>query len=556
MFVLRRVQDYLRGFPLPGLVGAGLFFAMSLAPSLIPRDPIIQGALSGLSAVIGFWLGLLLIWLWNFMQIPRLSDGPARIARIFTSIFTIVALAYAVWKGAEWQDSLRLFLNLDPLEKIYSPIVLLVAIPTALVLREIGRAIFWIIKGISNLLDHILPRRVSQVFGILLAGILLTQLALGTIGRLALESLDEMFLAIDQLIDDDVVAPTHDLTTGSSSSLISWRNLGRQGRRFVASGPDQDEIAGFHESAALRPIRVYVGLGAAETPEQRADLALNEMKRVGAFDRSVLVIATPTGTGWIDEAAVDPLEYLHRGDTAIVAQQYSYLTSYVSILVEPGYATASAKALFNAVYNHWKQLPATDRPKLYLQGLSLGSSGSEQSMNLYQVLGDLIDGAVWSGPPFTNPNWAFFTEARNPESPFWLPEFDNGSLVRFTNQRNALEIPGARWGPMRLVYLQYASDPITFFSTELFYQEPSWLIGERGPDVSPDLEWIPIVTGLQVAFDMIGASAIGPGLGHLYAASHYIDSWIAVTEPEGWTEAEIERLKSHFKGKEKLRLFD
>jgi uncharacterized membrane protein len=230
----------------------------------------------------------------------------------------------------------------------------------------------------------------------------------------------------------------------------------------------------------------------------------------------------------------------------IVAQQYSYLTSYVSLFVEPDYSKDSAKALFDAVYGHWTHLPVDSRPRFYLQGLSLGSSGSEQSVSLYKVLGDLIHGAVWSGPPFTNPLWATFTQRRHSESPSWLPKFDDGSLVRFTNQENALDIPGAQWGPMRIVYLQYASDPITFFSTDLFFRKPSWLIGARGPDVSPDLEWVPIVTGLQVAFDMIGASALGPGLGHLYAASHYIDAWVAVTEPDGWTDTDIARLKTHF----------
>jgi len=280
------------------------------------------------------------------------------------------------------------------------------------------------------------------------------------------------------------------------------------------------------------------------------------MKRVGAFDRSLLVIATPTGTGWIDEAAVDPLEFLHLGNTAIVAQQYSFLTSYLSLFVEPGYSKASAKALFNAVYEHWKRLPADNRPRLYLHGLSLGSSGSEQSMNLIMMLGNLIHGAVWSGPPFTNPYWTAFTQGRDPESPFWLPRYADGSLVRFTNQENAITISGAQWGPVRLVYLQYASDPITFFSSDLFYREPSWLSGKRGPDVSPDLEWIPVVTGLQVAFDMVGASALGPGLGHLYAAAHYIDAWIAVTDPDGWTEVDVARLKTHFKDSEHARLFD
>jgi len=542
----RRVLTYLFGLRLSGLIGAGLFFALSMAPSLIPRDAALQGMLSGFAAVVGFWLGLAVVWLWTFIELPFLTGRLAKAARYAASTLTILFIVYSLWHAAEWQDSLRDFLGLQPLESFYTPIVLLVAIPVALLLREIGRIFSWTTKTISRLLGRLMPRRVSLFLGILLAAFLLTHLASGTVGRLTLESLDEMFLALDQLIEDDLVPPSEGFTTGSATSLISWEDLGRQGRRFIVSGPSQGAIEDLTGSAAMRPVRVYVGLGAAETPEERAMLAVEEMKRVGAFDRSLLVVAIPTGTGWIDDAAADTLEYLHRGDTVIVAQQYSYLTSYVSLFVEPDYSKDSAKALFDAVYGHWRHLPVDSRPRFYLQGLSLGSSGSEQSINLYTVLGDLIHGAVWSGPPFTNPHWATFTQGRQSESPYWLPKFADGSLVRFTNQENALDIPGAQWGPMRIVYLQYASDPITFFSTDLFFREPSWLIGTRGPDVSPDLEWVPIVTGLQVAFDMIGASALGPGLGHLYAASHYIDAWVAVTEPDGLTDTDIARLKTHF----------
>jgi uncharacterized membrane protein len=540
------VLTYLFGLRFSGLIGAGLFFALSMAPSLIPRDAAIQGMLSGFAAAVGFWLGLAVVWLWTFIELPFLPGRLVKAARYAASTLTILLIGYSLWHAAEWQDSLRDFLGLQPLENIHTPIVLLVAIPVALLLRETGRIFSWTAKTISRLLGRLMPRRVSLLLGILLAAFLLTQLALGTVGRLTLESLDAMFLALDQLIEDDLVPPSEGLVTGSATSLITWEDLGRQGRRFVVSGPSQGAIEDLTGSAAMRPVRVYVGLGAAETPEERAMLAVEEMKRVGAFDRSLLVVAIPTGTGWIDDAAADTLEYLHRGDTVIVAQQYSYLTSYVSLFVEPDYSKDSAKALFDAVYGHWRHLPVDSRPRFYLQGLSLGSSGSEQSINLYTVLGDLIHGAVWSGPPFTNPHWATITQGRNSESPFWLPKFADGSLVRFTNQENALDISGAQWGPMRIVYLQYASDPITFFSTDLFFRKPSWLIGARGPDVSPDLEWVPIVTGLQVAFDMIGASALGPGLGHLYAASHYIDAWVAVTEPDGWTDTDIARLKTHF----------
>ena len=111
----------------------------------------------------------------------------------------------------------------------------------------------------------------------------------------------------------------------------------------------------------MRPIRVYAGLNSAEELEERADLVLEEMIRVGAFDRAVLIVAVPTGTGWMDPAAMDTLEYLHGGDTAIVAMQYSYLTSWISLLVEPGYGSAAGRELFRTVYGHWTALPR-DQP--------------------------------------------------------------------------------------------------------------------------------------------------------------------------------------------------
>ena len=52
------IARYAAGFAFPGVVAAGLFFAMSLAPSLIPRVATTQGLLSGVSAATGFWIGL------------------------------------------------------------------------------------------------------------------------------------------------------------------------------------------------------------------------------------------------------------------------------------------------------------------------------------------------------------------------------------------------------------------------------------------------------------------------------------------------------------------
>ena len=68
----------------------------------------------------------------------------------------------------------------------------------------------------------------------------------------------------------------------------------------------------------------------------------------------------------------------------------------------------------------------------------------------------------------------------------------------------------------------------------------------RGPDVSPELRWYPVVTFLQLLLDMAVGLAVPIGHGHLYAHAHYIDAWLAVTAPEGWTPEEIARLKALF----------
>ena len=65
----------------------------------------------------------------------------------------------------------------------------------------------------------------------------------------------------------------------------------------------------------------------------------------------------------------------------------------------------------------------------------------------------------------------------------------------------------------------------------------------RGPDVSPKLRWVPVVTFLQLICDMMTATMTPRGMGHVYAASHYLDGWVAVMAPTGWTEPDLDRLR-------------
>jgi uncharacterized membrane protein len=138
------------------------------------------------------------------------------------------------------------------------------------------------------------------------------------------------------------------------------------------------------------------------------------------------------------------------------------------------------------------------------------------------------------------------SEERRPQSPAWLPIVRDGALFRFTNQVNQLGLDGAPWGPLRVVYLQYASDPITFFRTDAWWRRPPWLEGERGFDVSPLLEWYPLVTFVQLAADMGIALSPPIGFGHDFHPHHYIDAWLAVTDPPGWTAARTAAPKERY----------
>ncbi|WP_244625029.1 alpha/beta hydrolase [Rhizobium daejeonense] len=527
-----------------GVVLAFVFFCASLTPSLMPRSALVQGALSGLAAGVGYLIGVILESLWLYLELPTRPAIRRRFVAIVTAVGLVAAIA-SLWHAAAWQNSIRELWTMPALESVDPLRLVAIALAVFVVLFLLGRLFLALFRIFASRAARILPRRISILIGLAAALLIFWSVGEGLLLRGALRLADSSFRQMDALLEDEIAAPSDPSKTGSSASLLDWHGLGRQGRHFIASGPGRAELETFWGTAAMEPIRVYAGLNSAETIEERAKLALDELIRQGGFERSTLVVITPTGTGWIDPEAVDTLDYLHRGDVASIALQYSYLTSWLSLLVEPEYGSESARVLFRTVYRYWGALPKETRPKLILYGLSLGALNSQQSADLMEVIADPFQGALWAGPPFQSKMWNDVTASRNPGSPAWLPAFRDSSIIRFTNQDQHLDIPGAHWGPLRIVYLQYATDAVTFFDPWSFYRSPPWLQGERGPDVSPALRWYPALTMLQLLFDMMIATTSPMGHGHVYAPQHYIDPWIAVTgldiEP-----ATVERLKRHF----------
>ncbi len=531
-----------------GLVLGTLFFAASLSPTLLPRTFLTQGLLSGCSLAAGYGIGVFGVWLWDYMELARLNGRFLRAAYLVATTSCAIVAVVSLSQAARWQNSIRELMELEPVDTAHPLAVSLIALAVFAMLIALARFFRLTLRFVTTRAKRFLPARVSNVVGVIATVALFWLVINGLLFRAFLRVAEASFREYDALIEVETEPPLAPLKTGSRTSLLAWDKLGRAGREFITSGPTREDISVLSGRAALSPARVYVGLRSADTPEERAKLALEELKRVGGFERSVLIVVTPTGTGWVDPAAIDSVEYLHGGDVASVAVQYSYLASWLYLLTDPGYGADVARALFKEIYGYWIALPKDSRPRLYLHGISLGARNSEQSSDLIEVLRDPFDGALWSGPPYTSRLWRRLTDRRNPGSPVWLPRFRDGSFVRFMNQHGEAAEPSgpnAAWGPIRIVYLQYASDPATFFDYRSLYREPEWMLPPRGPDVSPQVHWYPVITLFQLMLDMFMATDAPIGFGHVYAPAHYIEAWKEVTDVRDWSAEEITRLKQH-----------
>ena len=268
---------------------------------------------------------------------------------------------------------------------------------------------------------------------------------------------------------------------------------------------------------------------------------------MGAFDRKVLAVGTTTGTGWVDENAVDPLEYMYNGDTAIVATQYSYLPSWLSFLVDKERAKEAGVTLFDAVYAEWSKRPVDARPRLLVFGESLGSFGGEEAFSGLPDIVNRTNGVLFVGPPNTNELWRRYTAARDPGTHEVRPVVDAGQSLRWAQVPDDLTVPPGPWTGTRMLYLQNASDPIVWWAPKLIASKPDWLSEPRGGDVVPQIHWVPVLTFFQVSADMLNSTGVPDGHGHSYGPNQTW-AWAAVLQPPGWTDAKTQALLDRLSG--------
>lgn len=532
---------WVRHYTFTGTTVGLVFIWLSLTPSLLPRGPLFQGLVSGLSGAIGYGLGVFSVWLVRFMREKDHSPPPPRWAwKVLIPIGVVGQVLMAIWFHV-WQDDVRDLMGVPHLEWYDYPLSGVLSLVVLFTVVEIGQFTRWLVRFLVGQVDRFVPFRLSATIVVVTLAVLTVTVLNGVVLKFAMRTMNDTFASANNEMNPDSAPPKTALRSGGPESLVSWESLGHQGRVFVEGGPKVGDLTAFNGAPATEPIRAYAGLNSADGITATAELAARELQRTGGLRRAVVAVATTTGTGWINEAEATALEYMYNGNTAIVSMQYSFLPSWLSFLVDKENARHAGQALFEAVDRLIRQMPEAQRPKLVVFGESLGSFGGEASfMSLNNVLAR-TDGALFSGPTFQNTIWTDLTTTRDPGSPEWLPIYDDGRYVRFVARAGNLARPKDPWDH-RGVYLQHASDPIAWWTPDLVFSKPDWLRERRGYDVLPQTRWIPVVTFLQVSADMAVAVDVPDGHGHRYVAD-VADGWAAVMSPPGWTPEKTARLR-------------
>jgi uncharacterized membrane protein len=332
--------------------------------------------------------------------------------------------------------------------------------------------------------------------------------------------------------------------SGGPGSLVDYDTLSREGRRFVnfrvkaADRPDE---------VAQEPVRVFIGLDSAATTEERVDLALAELERLGGFSKSHLLAVCPAGSGYANSVPVEALEFYCNGDVASVVVQYGVLPSMLSLDEVP-----QAAAMFRLLIDRLQQriderqrddAQASGRsaPLLHLYGESLGARIAQEAIAADPPLADVaaatlrgIRSVLFVGTPGG-------TGLRDVLA-------DHPQVVHVDRWQDLPQHPPAG---CQFWFLDHDADPVTRFELPLVRRRPVWLANQpRGRNIPARMRWWPVLTWQQVMLDVAYATQAQSGvfrsLGHDYRADlpDLVAAAFASTGPgEAPTAQQIEAVK-------------
>ncbi len=369
---------------------------------------------------------------------------------------------------------------------------------------------------------------------------------------------------------------TNPMVSGDPASLVSWQSMGREGRRHAASfvrveklHDKPNEFAGkkrpelsiktvMQEQARAVPIQVFVGLDTAPTPTERVEIALAEMDRTDAWSRSMLMLCSPTGSGYVNYVATACAQYMTRGDMASVTLQYSKRPSPLS-LGKVADAREQNRLLWLRIFERLRAMDPDSRPKVVLFGESLGALTSQNVLIDWGTLGPQalgIDRALWIGTP-QGSEWMHQVTGHD------RPDVDKNLIAVVNDFEQFTALPDAHREQVKYVLLSHDNDGVTKFGPDLLVKRPGWLGPSRPemqevPDASPrgilpSMRWRPVTSFFQLLIDMKNAQLPGEYRAWAHDYRKDLPDFIRSVYQLDVSDEQLERIKAAVEEREKFR---
>ena len=521
-----------------GVVGALVMYGVSVSPSLLARSWQWHAVASGVLSAVGYIVGLT-IQRFYALVVPRLGVEITAPQSVSIAFRAVLLLGFFLWFLRWLLQSYRERKRANHLVGMRGETLgeYLLGTFCAFILMLVLLGIAWGLQWIGRAIVIVLSQWMHMVFALALSLLILVVIVYALTSQVLLKLGINFFIRHARKMNNrtakGIVQPQVSERSGSPQSRSSWRAVGGQGRVFLGRGPSRADIEAVTGCSAMEPIRVYAGMPEeGQSLQNAADLVVEELHRTGAFDRAVILIATSTGSGWVDEWQVQPLEYLTRGNCATASMQYSFVPSSINFLTDLDVSEEAAVILFETIRRAVDEIPEDRRPALFVCGESLGAYASQHVFSGIVDVLSRTDGALWVGTPAFTPMHAELTAIRHRGSPEVAPVVANGRHVRFVNVPENLwaDVYGRElgdWNYPRIVYAQHPSDPVVWWNSELVWHKPDWISEKVDGDVSPHMQYTRGATYIQVLVDMPVAGTAPGGHGHTYH-EELIPLWEAI----------------------------
>ncbi|MDH3040322.1 hypothetical protein BJF87_07845 [Gordonia sp. CNJ-863] len=215
--------------------------------------------------------------------------------------------------------------------------------------------------------------------------------------------------------------------------------------------------------------------------ERPATRLVKTWRGADGLSARAVIVAVPTGSGWVDPAAVTGFVDRFGADVRILVLPYADVPSWQAFISDDAAATESSIALVREVAEVLQGRPAGDRPLLVLYGQSLGAVGADAART-------------------------------------WLEDRHPGLLAETVLTAPPAETVAAESDSPRVVVAN-RTDPVIRWSLSSLWRPATTPDGTvlGGPRV-PQVPWLPVISFLQTSVDLLAALDGPTGVGHRYGA--------------------------------------